>query len=179
MSNWLEFPIVSAPGALGRSETVYYEISEEYVATNARLRRRTPIFHLWAHVVGRLPPINNAHVILADPAVPTISTLHDSVACFQGVKRPLDTDDDGNLMRAYILNPKVSIEYDPGLACVARAVQIPERIVAMVLVKPTFPLQKHGKSVTDQVIRIEFVLRDEREPTLPKGARNRFSEQLW
>ena len=179
MSHWLEFPIVSAPGPLGRHEAVYYEISEEYVATNARLRRRTPIFQLWAHVVGRLPPINNAHVILADPAVPTICTLHDSVACFQGVKRPFDTDDDGALMRAYILNPKVSIEYDPGLACVARTVQIPSRIVAMVLVKPIFPLQKHGKSVTGQVTRIEFVLRDEREPILPKDARNRFSRQLW
>ena len=179
MSNWLEFPIVSAPDPLGRKEPVYFEISEEYVATNARLRRRTPIFQLWAHVVGRLPPINNAHVILADPAVPTICTLHDSVACFQGVNRPLDTDDDGTLMRAYILNPKVSIEYEPGLACVARSVQIPAGIVAMVLVKPILSLQKLEKSVTGQVTRIEFVLRDEREPTLPKGARNRFSQQLW
>lgn len=179
MSNWLEFPIVSAPGPLGRNDAVYYEISEEYISTNARLRRRTPIFHLWAHVVGRLPPINNSHVILADPAVPTISTLHDSVACFQGVKRPLDTDDDGNLMRAYILSPKVSIEYNPGLACLARTVQVPEWIVAMVLVRPISPLQKHGKSVTGQVTRIEFVLRDEREPTLPKGVRDRFSQQLW
>jgi hypothetical protein len=105
--------------------------------------------------------------------------LHDSVACFQGVKRPVDTDDDGTLMRAYILNPKVSIEYDPGLACVARTAQIPSRIVAMVLVKPVLSLQKHGKSVTGQVTRIEFVLRDEREPILPKDARNRFSQQLW
>lgn len=179
MSHWLEFPIVSAPGPLGRKEAVYYEISREYVATNARLRRRTPIFQLWAHVVGRLPPINNAHVILADPAVPTICTLHDSVACFQGVKRPLDADDDGNLMRAYILNPNVTIEYDPGLACVARTVQIPAGIIAMVLVKPILSLQKHGKSVTAQVTRIEFVLKDEREPTLPKGVRDRFSQQLW
>lgn len=179
MSHWLEFPIVSAPDPLRRQDTVYYEISEEFVATNARLRRRTPIFHLWAHVVGRLPPINNAHVILADPAVPTICTLHNSVACFQGVKRPLDMDDDGNLMRAYILNPKVTIEYDPGLACVARTVQVPEQVVAMVLVKPVLPLQKQTKSVTGQVTRIEFVLRDEREPTLPKGARTRFGQQLW
>jgi hypothetical protein len=110
---------------------------------------------------------------------PTVSTLNDSVACFRGVKRPCDGEKNGDSVLVYVLNPKVSVAYEPNMACLAKAVRLAANVVATVQVKLTRPLQNGGKNVCGIVTRIEFVLGDGGDPLLPERHPERYSERLW
>ena len=63
MSDWLSLPPIQALAATDRSKTVIYKISEGFIRTNANIMRRVPIFQLWAHLVGVVPPINNISIL--------------------------------------------------------------------------------------------------------------------
>ena len=63
MSDWLSLPLIQALAATDRSKTVIYKISEGFIGTNANIMRRVPIFQLWAHLVGVVPPINNISIL--------------------------------------------------------------------------------------------------------------------
>jgi hypothetical protein len=175
MPHWLKPPLVNAPSAKDCASTVIYKISEEFFEKNAYIYRRTPIFQIWTHVIGELPPINNVSSILKTGISPTISTLKDSIACFKGVKRPYDGEIDGCSILVYILNPRVSISYEPSMVCLAKAVRVPTNLAATVQVRLTDALQNGDKNVCGIVTRIEFVAGDKGTPLLPEG----HQERLW
>jgi hypothetical protein len=100
MTHWLQFPPILAPS----KTEVRYGISEDFVGGHAGIGRRTPIFQVWAHLVGQLPPINNIGRLAHGPLPPTACTLKDSVACFQGLQRPHDKEPYGNSVLIYVLN---------------------------------------------------------------------------
>jgi hypothetical protein len=178
MSHWLNPPLVDAPSAKDRNYIVKYKISEEFFEKNAYIYRRTPIFQMWTHVVGELPPINNIFHLLKTDVSPTISTLKDSVACFKGVRRPYDGEVDGHSILVYIINPKVSVSYEPSMVCLAKAVRVPTNVVATVQVRLTDALQNGDKNVCGIVTRIEFVAGDKGTPLLPEGHQERYGERL-
>ena len=75
------------------------------------------------------------------------------MACFKGVKRPLDGEDDGNSILTYVLNVPVSVEYNPDLVCVASSFLVPPGTCATVQVKPTSPRDRLARSWPPALVR--------------------------
>jgi hypothetical protein len=179
MAHWLRPPLVESPSPTDRNKVVIYRVSEEYFEKNIFVRRRTPIFQFWCHVIGQPPPINNISRIFRGMNSTTICSLFDSVACFGGVKRPLDGEDDGDSILTYVLNVPVSVEYNPDLVCVAGAFLVPPGTCATVQVKPNRALQPDEAGVYGTITRIEFVFGEGENPILPRGHAERYQGRLW
>lgn len=180
--HWLRPPMVQAPSAKERGKSVTYAISEDYLYSHRGVSRLGPIFQMWAHVVGELPPINNISRIDRLPVKPTLTTLADSVACFRGVKRPYDDEENGDSVLIYVLNPTVTVIRDSGMVCLAKAAKLPDDVALTVQVKPSkiADLQGRNKLLHDGVVtRLEFVPGDGGAPNLPKGHKERYVERLW
>jgi hypothetical protein len=149
------------------------------------ISRLSPIFQVWAHVVGDLPPINNISRLTRGPVKPSLTTLADSVACFRGVNRPYDNEEHGESVLVYILHPAVTIDKDTGLVCLAKAAVVPSGTLLTVQVKPLQPppagdLQAPKDPLhTGTVTRLEYVGADESNPLLPKQHLVRYQKQLW
>lgn len=174
--NWLTLPEITAPSPSDPDAVWRCRISPVFVERSAFIARKTPIFQLWTHVVGELPPIN---LIGTLRPVPTITTLHDAYACFQGVNRPYVDEVDGKSVFVYVLGPKISIAYNPSLACVAKAVVVPAETVLTVQVRPTSSLQKSQEGIHGIVTRLEFVTSVGDSPTLPVDHDSRYNKRLW
>lgn len=181
MTHWLSPPPVSAPSGKDRTKTVHYSISPEFFEKNAVVGKKTPIFQIWAHVIGELPPINNIGYLNRFDVRPTISTLNDSIACFEGVNRPYDLEDNGHSILTYVLNPMASIQYEPDMVCLAKAVRLAPDLTATVQVKLTEPLHLEAITICGMVTRIEFVHGEPAEGGmhLPIGHAERYRQRLW
>ncbi len=180
MTHWLllDDP-VPAPTPNDPQETFQYKVSPGFVRRNFENRKRTAIFQLWAHVLGRLPPINNIGRLASAEPSPTLTTLRDAIACFRGLKRPHDAEPDGASVLVYVLNPVISIEYFPDMVCLARAVRVPKNTVLTVQVRPDWPLQPSLEDINGSITRLEFVSSRDNDPTLPKGFDDRYEQLLW
>lgn len=179
MAHWLELPRVEAPAPGSRDETISLSISDVFLNANSNAKRRTPIFQAWAHIVGQLPPINNVGKLASSTVSPTLCTLDDAVACFQGVNRPYVDEADGASVLIYVLNPLVSISYEPSMLCLAKAVRVPKSTVLTVQVKMVDSLREPVVGVSGVVTRLEFVSSSADHPTLPKGFEKRYARSLW
>jgi hypothetical protein len=178
MANWLSLPDVTAPGMI-RRDRVTYRISPEFVEKNSGVNRATPVMQLWAHIVGTLPPINNIARLAAARPTPTLTTLQNSVALYQGINRPHDDERDGDSVLVYVVNPLVSIAYHLDMACVAKAVTLPKNTVLTVQVRPNHPLLKGESQLNGVVTRLEFVSSDPMDPTVPVDHGTRYARLLW
>ena len=145
MTNWLAFPTVRAPNTKLGEPNFTFVVSDIFIQRNSANNRTTPILQLWAHVIGQLPPINNIDKVAGSSITPTLLTLNDATACFRGINRPHDDEENGNSVLVYILNPKVSIQFEPSMTCQARSVVVPPNAVLTVQVRPTY-----GGQATDQ-----------------------------
>jgi len=193
--HWLDFPSVQALSPDDQKSFVNYAVSEDYVDTLAGAARLTPIFQLWAHVVGELPPINNVSRLRHGPVIPTLTTLAQSVACFRGVKRPYDDEQDGRSILVYVLNPEVTLARDVSLVCLAKAVIVPSNSCLTVQVKPRAALQgglaavnssltrsfgrENAEIIHGVITRVEFVPGNGETPILPIKHEGRYQERLW
>ncbi len=193
--HWLRPPPVLAPSPHDRGRLVRFEISQTMVRTLVTARRVTPIYWVWAHVVGELPPINNVSRLLQVAVVPSLTTLEQSIACFQGVARPYDDEKDGESVLVYVLNPTVSLDLDPNLVCSAKAVKVPTNTCLTVQVRPTDALQNSQSALNSMltrsldteddgairgvVTRLEFIPGSGDRPVLPKKYEARYHRRLW
>lgn len=193
--HWLQLPHAKAPSPEDRKKIVTYAISEDLVQRLFAANRLTMIFQLWAHVVGELPPIHNVSRLLHGEVTPSLTTLAQSVACFRGVNRPYDDEEEGESVLVYVLNPTVSVDRDVNLVCLAKAVKVPSGTCLTVQVKPTKPLQSDESSVEKGVTRsfdsedvkiirgvvtrLEFVSGNGEIPILPKRHAGRYRQKLW
>jgi hypothetical protein len=121
--------------------------------------------------------------------------LKQSVACFRGVKRPYDDDEDGGSVIIYVLNPTVSLDRDVNLVCLAKAVRVPSDTCLTVQVRPTAALQTlqsaldtpvtrsidtaDAATVHGVVTRLEFISGNGENPILPKRHTDRYHSRLW
>jgi hypothetical protein len=178
--HWLNLPVVRAPSATNRTKIVQYAISEQFIGRNSTVVRLSPIFQVWTHVIGELPPINNIQRVTRGTLTPTLTTLADSVALFRGVRRPYDDEEQGESVLVYVLNPEVTIAHETDLACLAKASLVPTDTCLTVQVKPK-SLQIQGESVEGLVTRLEFVSggREGDSPILPLRHSDRYLERLW
>jgi hypothetical protein len=179
MTNWLAFPTVMAPNPKRGETNLTLVVSETFIQRNSSNNRNTPILQLWAHVIGQLPPINNISKVAGSSITPTLLTLNDATACFGGINRPHDDEENGHSVLVYVLNPKVSIQFEPSMTCQARSVVVPPKSVLTVQVRPAFSGQAVDQGVNGIVTRLEFVVNDEKEPLLPKGFQVRYDKMFW
>jgi hypothetical protein len=179
MSDWLSLPLIDAPAATDRSKIVIYKISEGFIRTNANIIRRVPIFQLWAHLVGVVPPIHNISILEKGPLRLDLTTLKDSVACFRGVKRPYDDESEGESIIVYVLNVDVTVGFDPTSPCMAKAVRLANDALLTFQVKPTNPLLEGDIEIVGIVTRVERVVGEGSAPCLPYGYEERYRERLW
>jgi hypothetical protein len=177
--HWLALPPVSGPSALDRKIEHKFAISPEFVERNASISRNTPILQLWAHVVGKLPPINNVSRLATASPTPTLCTLANAVGCFQGIKRPHDDEHDGDSVAIYVLNPLVTIAYHADMVCLAKAVTVPKNTVLTVQVRPKHPLLTAESQLNGVITRLEFVSSDASDPTMPVDHGTRYARMLW
>lgn len=194
--HWLKPPLVLAPSPNDRGKLVRFEISNTFLRTLVTSRRITPIFWVWAHVIGELPPINNVSRLLQVDVVPSLTTLEQSIACFRGVKRPYDDEEEGESILVYVLNPTVSLDRDVNLVCPAKAVKVPSNTCLTVQVKPTtalhkslsalnseptrfFDLTEDAETIHGVVTRLEFISGTGDRPVLPRRYEERYHQRLW
>ena len=179
MTNWLTFPTVSAPNTKLGSDNFNFVVSDIFIKRNEVNNRNTPILQMWAHVIGQLPPIVNIGKVADASVTPTLLTLNNATACFGGIKRPHDDEENGHSVLVYVLNPKVSIQFEPSMTCQARSVVVPPNAVLTVQVRPSFSGQALEQGVHGIVTRLEFVINDENEPLLPNGYKGRYEQEFW
>lgn len=179
--DWLNPPAVSGPDPYDVQRTIRYGIAPGFIETLFAIRRRTQIFQTWVHVVGRLPPINNIGTLNDEENAPppTLTTLHDAVAMFRGVKRPYDTEPTGASVVVHVLRPHVSIEFVQSLRCVARAVRVPNNTILTVQSLPLAALQATIPGIDRLITRLEFVTSDVVDPSVPERHSDRYEELLW
>lgn len=177
--HWLSPPNIVAPSPDDQSKRILLGISQEFVDRNAAVFRRTPVYQIWTHLVGELPPINNVSRLMDGDLPPTITTLNESVACFRGVNRPYDDEENGDSVLVYVLNPSVTVAYLGDLACMARAVKVPANTALTVQVRLRKSLQTAGDNIHGTVTRLEFVAGSGGQIILPAEHSERYAKLLW
>lgn len=178
-SGWLNPPHVMAPDPEDHAKLITLEISRTWIETLFFNRRRSPIFQVWAHVVGKLPPINNISRLAEASLSPSLITLSDSISCFRGVRRPHGSEEQGRSVIVYVLRPEVTIAYEPSMLCVATAFRVPVNTLLTIHVCPADSLQDSALSIKGNVTRLEFVSGDERDARRPMDWFERYDSCLW
>jgi hypothetical protein len=177
-SAWYDPPHVKAPHYENRDDHMTFGVSDDLTGTRSRNFRHTPLFMFWTHIVGQLPPINAiGHLAEADPT-PTLLTLYDATACFQGIERP-HLKDNGDSVVVYILKPAVSIEFASSMVCLARAVRPAIPFVLAVQAVLTDALHTPPKGIDGIITRIEAVACDPSDADLPVDYGTRYRRQCW
>jgi hypothetical protein len=176
---WYDPPLVSAPSYLDRSQTMTLGISDDMTGARSRNFRHTPLFMFWAHIVGQLPPINAIQLLAESNPTPTLLTLNDARACFQGIQRPHLLEDNGDNVLVYVLRPTVTLEFATSMACLARAVRPAVPFVLTVQVVLADALQNSATHVDGIITRIEAVESDPHEADLPVDYGTRYRRRCW
>lgn len=177
--NFFEPPIVIARAPNGEND-VQLIVSKTTIAEFAKAHRRTPLFEAWVHLVGEMPPVNNAYhypQTIFPNAV--IRSLKDAHACFKGVKRPLNQEDDGEEVCVYVIATPQTVRWKSDMACVAAIVDCPTNAVFTVHVRSAASLQMGVSDVWGAITKWEFVNADAERPTLPENYTERYGELLW
>lgn len=178
-TSWYDPPTVTGPSHLSKSDRLTLLASDDVTGARSRNFRHTPLFMYWAHIVGRLPPINAIGLLAEGDPTPTLLTLHDAVACFQGVERPHLLEDNGDSVVVYVLKPAVTIEYAASLACLARAVQpaIPFALTVQMVLSEALHIRPRG--IDGVITRIEAVGCDANDANLPVEYGTRYRRRCW
>lgn len=178
-TSWYDPPTVTGPSPHSRSERLTFLASDDLTGARSRNFRHTPLFMFWAHIVGQLPPINAVGYLAESDPTPSLLTLDDAVACFQGIERPHLKEDNGDNVVVYVLKPQVTIEYAASMACLARSVKpsVPYALtVQMVLAEA---LHITPKGIHGIITRIEAVACDGNDPNLPVEYGTRYRRRCW
>lgn len=176
MHRLLDFPIVRAPSGTNREVKEYYRISQRLVRALGNQKKRTPLFQLWGHVARSFPPIPNIDELKNEGF---IGDLEDSVACFMGLFRPHNHEEQGESVLIYVLNPSSTIKFDPLGRCMACVCPVPADAALTVHVVPENALQEGGLNVSGVVSRIEFVPSSGLSPRLPVDFGSRYMKRCW
>jgi hypothetical protein len=176
---WNRPPLIKAPSCLDRAATINLGVSDDMTGIRNPNFRNTPLFMVWTHTLGMLPPINAIGKLEASDPTPTLCTLFDSTACFQGVDRPYLNEANGENIVVYVLKPAVTIEYRADMACSARAVQPAIPFLLTVQVVLATSLHKVVDGVDGLLTRIEPVACDPDDVGLPVGHSERYRKRCW
>lgn len=178
-NHWTDPPIILAPSHEDRSKTIHLGVSDDLTGCRSANFRHTPLFMVWAHLCGQLPPINAIGLLGESEPTPTLSTLADATACFQGIERPHLNERDGSNVLIYVLQPKVTIEFVSAMACMARAVRpaVPFLLTVQVVLADALHYAVNG--VDGLVTRLEPVGCDDNHGELPIEYETRYRRRCW
>jgi hypothetical protein len=176
---WYCPPNIDAPHYNGREQRLCLGVSDDITGKRTPHCRKTPLFMVWAHAIGRLPPIHAISHLAESAPTPTLTTLDDATACFRGIHRPHLREDNGDNVITYILKPEVSIEFAASMACLARAVSPPTPFVITMQVVLNECLQVSHDNVAGIITRVEPIGCDLVDPTLPVEYQTRYGQRCW
>lgn len=175
-----ELPTVIAPCPMGTGETVKLMVSPSTVEKFVGTRRFTDIFQAWAHLVGEMPPVNNAELIRrTEHQNDTIVALCDAHACFKGVKRRYDQDDDGKEIYVYVIATPFTVRWQRSMVTAAGVYASPDSTLLTVQVKPRLALQECDESLWGAIVKWEFVDADQERPDFPQRYDTRYDALVW
>ncbi|MCJ2120640.1 hypothetical protein MKK65_29475 [Methylobacterium sp. J-001] len=174
-------PVIEAPCPEDRERVLRFGFSADITGHGRANWRQTPLFMAWAHLVGRVPPINNASYATRGGLEPTYSTLKAAKACFRGLKRPHNNEDDGSSVLVYVLKPAATLQYDSSSAmvCPMSVLLMPSAAVLTVQVRLAASLQEPVNGIDGIVTRIEPVAGEKPEHALPVGHADRYAHRCW
>jgi len=175
---WYSPPNVAAPDFRVRERSLILGPSSDLTGDRGNFRH-TPLYMYWAHLVGQLPPINAIHLLAENDPQPTLCTLHDATACFQGIERAHLREDQGESVLTYVLCPEVTIEFASAMACMARSIEpaIPWVLTVQVVLKDS--LQNPPIGLDGVITRLEAVASDSTDSTLPVDHGTRYRRRCW
>lgn len=176
MAEWNTFEQVVEAPSKDKDRMLRFGISKEFVDTNLAVRKLTPIYQLHAHDLGQLPPINLVSEL--KPA-PELTTLKDSLALFEGVKRPHVDENDGASVLVYVLKPKITIEWAATMKVMAQTVFPPTNSTFTALVRTDLELQDKQGPIHGLVTRVEWTLTNSPDLFLPKNYDTRYDTRHW
>ena len=172
---WLDLPAtVRSRSPEDRNTLCRVRVNREDVHKAAANRRRQPAYEFWSILHGKPPPVPHR---VENPDA-GLMTLFDAHACFQGVRRPIAEDADGDGFLAYILKPTVFFLYEPRpplVLCLKE--EVPEDLVFVAYVKLDNPAETNATKGV--LTHWHFVEADKRDALLPAGFDQRYVKQLW
>ena len=178
MADWNTFDSFMAPGR-DRENRLRFTVSQEFVDTHLQIHKLTPLFQVKTHLYATLPEINLIHLVAASVPPPVLTTLDDAYACFEGIQRPHDDEDNGDSVLVYVLRPAVTVESYPSMTCQLRAVTPPTKTVLTVLVRTNKALHDANGAIDGCVTRVEWVFAEGEDILLPKYADVRYTRRHW
>lgn len=176
---WNQPPLIKAPAHDDRNREIMLGVSDDLTGVRNPNFRNTPLFMVWAHTLGQLPPINAIAKLAESDPTPSLGTLFDATACFQGVDRPYLNEANGENILVYVLKPAVTIEFKADMACSARAVKPAIPFLLTVQVVLATSLHKTIDGVDGLLTRIEPVACDPDDVSLPVGHAERYRTRCW
>jgi len=176
MSDWKTFEPIDVPG-LNDGARLRLTVSQEFIDRHFEISRLTPIFQMNAHIYGRLPDINLISQVEKSEPTTQLTTLDDAIACFEGIERPHDDEQNGDTVLVYVMRPDVTIERKQSMACQASAAVPPKSSVLTVLVRTNLDLHDGDGAIDGSITRLEWVVAG--NDGLPKSHETRYARQHW
>lgn len=175
-----EFPDVQAIAPDASGALIKLAISESTISKLIVAGRRTDIFQAWAHLVGEMPPVNNAELVRrTDHPEAKIISLADAHACFKGVKRRYDQDDDGCDIYVYVIKTPHTVRWRSDMQTVAGVYPSPDGTLLTVQVRSCTALQECRDGIWGVIAKWEFVNADRERTEYPEGFDERYDELVW
>jgi hypothetical protein len=175
-----EFPLIPALCPQGTGKTVSLQIMDSTISKLVQAGRRTEIFQAWVHLVGEMPPINNAELVRkTDCPDAHFGRLAEAHACFRGVNRRYDHDDNGSEVYVYVIRTGHTVRWKSDLRCVAAYYPAPPNVLLTVQAKPIKALQDCEKDVWGGLVKWEFVNADAERHEFPAEFTSRYDELVW
>ena len=132
------------------------------------------------HIVGEAPPVNNAELVRrTDFPNAKFGCLADAHACFKGVKRRYDDDDNGNDIFVYVVQTDYTVRFKTDMRSVASYFPAPDGALLTVQAKPKAALQDCRFDVWGAIVKWEFVKSDAEQKLFPEDFGNRYDEMVW
>jgi hypothetical protein len=176
---WLALPKLTALHPECRDQRVEVRVSEETLYQLYRANRKTPIWQAWAHLVGEMPPIPNASLLDGTAPEGSFGSLEAAAACFRGIKRPHRSEETGDSVIVYILNPTYTISFFGSMTVMAQVTRAPSDTVLAVYMRMQDALHPPIDGIFGIITGWEFVPCDASEVTLPEECSERYGEKLW
>lgn len=176
----LELPVVNAFSPNDVESKIDLAISVSTIAKMSAALRRTQIFEAWGHLVGEMPPINNAELMRRTKhPEKKIMTLADAHACFRGVNRQYDHDDNGGDVFVYVISTPHTLRWTNAMVCHVDVVEAPTDTLLTVQVRSSESLQPNCDNVWGTITKWEFIGADTENGKFPRNFETRYNELLW
>ena len=173
-------PLVKALCPEGTGAMIQLQISPSTVQKLIQARRATEMFQAWEHLVGETPPVHNGDLQRkTDFSEAQTSCLLDAHACFKGVNRRYDNDENGGEVYVYIINTAYTVRCRPSMRGSVAYFRSPDSALLTVQAKPRSALHDCQDDIWGGIVKWEFVNADKERTEFPVGFDARYDMLVW